>query len=258
MSKYKVDINGLCTSSLKVLKSDEMLVLFKLYQENNDEDAREALIMGNLKLVLSMVQKFAQRAENMDDLFQVGCVGLIKAIENFNLSLNVQFSTYAVPMIIGEIKRYLRDFSLVRISRNLRDTSYRVLKAKESFINEFSREPTLEELVKILDIKMYDIQEAINSNQSVSSIFDPLYSSEGESLSLVDQIQDNNNELDKANDLLALKDAIKQLSEKEQWLIDKRYYEGKTQCELAEELFVSQAQVSRMEKAALKRLRGYM
>jgi len=134
MSKYKVDINGITTSSLKVLKSDEMITLFRRYQLEHEESAKEELIMGNLKLVLSMVQKFSQRTENMDDLFQVGCVGLIKAIENFDLSLNVQFSTYAVPMIIGEIKRYLRDFSLVRISRNLRDISYKVLKEKENFI----------------------------------------------------------------------------------------------------------------------------
>ena len=258
MSKYKVDINGITTSSLKVLKSDEMMTLFRRYQLEHEESAKEELIMGNLKLVLSMVQKFSQRTENMDDLFQVGCVGLIKAIENFDLSLNVQFSTYAVPMIIGEIKRYLRDFSLVRISRNLRDISYKVLKEKENFICKHGREPTIKELSAILEIKEFDIQEAINSNQSVSSIFDPLYSSEGESLFLIDQIQDAHNELDKANDYLALHDALRQLNDKDQWIINKRYYEGKTQCEIAEELFVSQAQVSRMEKAALQRLKSNM
>jgi RNA polymerase sigma-70 factor, sigma-B/F/G subfamily len=258
MSKYKVDINGLTTSSLKVLKAKEVRSLLKVYQQNNDEKAKEELIMGNLKLVLSLVQKFSKRTENMDDLFQVGCVGLIKAIENFDLSINVQFSTYAVPMIIGEIKRYLRDFSLVRISRNLRDISYKTLKAKESFINEYSREPTIEELSEILDIKSVDIQEAINSNQVVSSIFEPLYSNDGESISLIEQLKDNDDKIDKMNDYIALNDALEHLNQKERWIINQRYFAGKTQCEIAEELFVSQAQVSRMEKAALQRLKTNM
>ena len=256
MAKYKVHITGLNTNQLKVLTNSEMIKLFKLY-ENNSELAKELLIQGNLKLVLSLVQRFANRCDNMDDLFQVGCIGLLKAIENFDLKHEVRFSTYAVPMILGEIKRYLRDNQMIRISRSLKDLSYKIYFEKEAYIQQYKSEPSIAYLAHKLEVKEKDIVDAMDSCSSVVSIYEVVYQNDGDELYLIDQIKDENDKSGKINDYLTLYDGLSQLNKKEQNIIRKRYFDDLTQSEIACELGISQAQVSRLEKNALKNLKQH-
>ena len=254
MGRYKVDLCGVNTSGLPVLKNEEMVELFKRL-EAGEKECKEMLILGNLKLVLAMTQRFSHRTDNMDDLFQIGCVGLIKAIDHFDLKHEVRFSTYAVPMILGEMKRYLRDNQMIRVSRHLKELAYRVLKEKEHYMHAYQKEPTLSELAKLTGASEKEVQESLESIQSVVSIFEPIYNDESESLSLLDQIQDERNEIEQLQNRLSLKEGMKHLSAKEYDIIRQRYYDGKTQVEIAEELGISQAQVSRLEKNALNTLK---
>lgn len=254
MSRYKVTISGINTSNLKVLTNKEMKLLFVKLQ-SGDESAKEELINGNLKLVLSIVQRFSSRCENMDDLFQVGCIGLVKSIDNFDLKHEVRFSTYAVPMIMGEIKRYLRDNQVIRVSRHLKDLAYKAFKLKEDYIHKFQKEPTTLWLAEQLEVKEKDIVDALDSVQSVISIFEPVYNSDGDELFLLDQIKDDKDEISLMENVMALKNSMKNLKEKEMDIIQKRYYQDKTQTEIAQELGISQAQVSRLEKNAIATLR---
>lgn len=254
MSRYKVEISGMRTSDLNVLSNAEMKELFvKLKQ--GDPFAKDALIEGNLKLVLSIVQRFSARCENMDDLFQVGCIGLIKSIDNFDLCHEVRFSTYAVPMIMGEIKRYLRDNQVLRVSRHLKDLAYKVFRLKEEYVHGHQKEPALSWLAEQLQVKEKDIIDALDSTQSVLSIFEPVYNSDGDELYLLDQIRDEKDEIEHLNNLMALKKSLRQLKGKEKDIIEKRYYQDKTQMEIADELGISQAQVSRLEKNAIAQMR---
>ena len=223
--------------------------------QQGDESAKETLINGNLKLVLSIVQRFSNRCENMDDLFQVGCIGLVKSIDNFDLKHEVRFSTYAVPMIMGEIKRYLRDNQVIRVSRHLKDLAYRAFKLKEEYVHKHQKEPSVSWLAQQLEVKEKDIVDALDSTQSVLSIFEPVYNSDGDELFLLDQIKDDHDEIGKLSSLIALKESMKHLSDKEAQIINKRYYQGQTQTEIASELGISQAQVSRLEKSALQCLK---
>lgn len=254
MAFHKVEICGLNTNDIKVISNEEMVKLFKVYTKDNSE-IKDKLIKGNLKLVLSIVSRFSNRTDNMDDLFQVGCIGLIKAIDNFDLKYNVRFSTYAVPMILGEIKRYLRDNNVIRISRHLKDISYKVYKLKEEYMHTHEKEPKMEYLAQCLDVPLKDIMEAMESLQGVVSIFDPVYSSEGDSILLMDQIQDTHNEIELLSNVLTLRTSMKELSNKESDIIRKRYFDDKTQSEIANELGISQAQVSRLEKSAIECLK---
>lgn len=258
MSKYKVDICHIQSAALKVLTSEEMTELFIKYQSTKQEIYKEELVMGNLKLVLSLVQRFAKNNYNLDDLFQVGCVGLIKAIERFDLSVQVQFSTYAVPMILGEMRRFTRETSMMRVSRYLRDISYRASCLREEYLQKYQKEPTLEILAEMVGVDIYELQEALNAKIAPASLSEPMPGDENENLTIAEKVPDKHSDPSKFNDYLALKEAINHLNEKERWLIEKRYYQGQTQSELAKELFVSQAQVSRMEKSALDHLRHYM
>lgn len=217
--------------------------------------AREKLIAGNLRLVLSVIQRFDRRGENVDDLFQVGCIGLIKAIDNFNIDLDVRFSTYGVPMIVGEIRRYLRDNSAMRISRSMRDTAYKVLKVKEKFMAEYQREPTLEEIARELDAKREDIVFALEAITDPVSLYEPVYSDSGDTVCVMDQVKDNKNTDDSWLDHIALKDAVNKLPEREKRILALRFFQGKTQMEVSVEVGISQAQVSRLEKSALEQIR---
>ena len=250
----KVELSGVNTSRLPVLKNEETNALLKKAKEG-DEAAREELISGNLRLVLSVIQKFTGRGENADDLFQVGCIGLIKAIDNFDLTQNVRFSTYGVPMIIGEIRRYLRDNSALRVSRSMRDTAYRVLQAKERFLADNQREPTPDELSVILGVKREEIVFAMDSVAEPISLFEPVYSEGGDSVCVMDQIGDSRNTDERWLERLALGEAVERLSEREKRIIALRFYEGKTQMEVSSEIGISQAQVSRLEKSAIERIR---
>lgn len=262
MSRHKVEITGVNTANIQVLTSEEMENLFKELKDENKVKAslaREKLVNGNLKLVLSILKKFNKQSDNMDDLFQIGCVGLLKAIDNFDLSYDVKFSTYCVPMILGEVKRYLRDNnSSIRVSRSLRDLSYKILKQKEEIIMKTGKEPQIEELAKILEVEPYSIINAIESMRDPISIFKPIYNDGGDTIYLFDQIEDKN--LDKSNiDIkLSLNDAIKDLTKRERYILDERFIMGKTQMEISEELGISQAQVSRIEKGIIKNLREQM
>ena len=270
----KVDLCGVNTSKLKVLKSEESIALLRRARQG-DQAAREELIAGNLRLVLSVIQKFAGRGEHMDDLFQVGCIGLIKAIDNFNVDLDVKFSTYGVPMIIGEIRRFLRDNSTIRVSRSLRgeirrflrdnstirvsrslrDTAYKVLQAKEAFQNEHQREPSLDELSKLLDLRREDIVTAMDAVIEPISLFEPIYSDSGDAVCVMDQVRDGKNTDEAWLDHIALSDAISKLGQREQEILELRFFQGKTQMEVSAEIGISQAQVSRLEKHALKQIR---
>ena len=254
MSRYKVEISGINTSTLKVLTNAETKELFVALQ-NGDLQAKETLINGNLKLVLSIVQRFHNRCENMDDLFQVGCIGLVKSIDNFDLKHEVRFSTYAVPMIMGEIKRYLRDNQVIRVSRHLKDLAYKAFQVKEEYIHTYQKEPTTAYLASVLEVKEKDIVDALDSTQSVLSIFEPVYNSDGDELFLLDQIKDEHDEIEKLSNVMALKKSLKHLKGKELDIIKKRYYDDMTQTEIANELGISQAQVSRLEKNAIAALR---
>ena len=223
-----------------------------------DLKAREEYIKGNLRLVLSVIKRFSNSNENVDDLFQIGCIGLIKSIDNFNPDMGVKFSTYAVPMIIGEIRRYLRDNNSIRVSRSLRDTAYKVIHTKELLSKELSREPTLEDIAKELDLPKEDIVFALDAIQSPVSLYEPVYTDGGDTLYVMDQISDKKNKEEAWVEELSLSDAMKRLNERENYIIKLRFFEGKTQMEVAEEIHISQAQVSRLEKSALKNMKNYL
>ena len=250
----KVEICGVNTAKLKVLKSDETTELLKRTKQG-DMQAREELIAGNLRLVLSVILKFTNRGENVDDLFQVGCIGLIKAIDNFNIDLDVRFSTYGVPMIIGEIRRYLRDNSSLRVSRSMRDTAYKVLQAKEKFMAEHQREPTIEEIAKMLEIKREDVVFALDAIMDPVSLYEPVYSDGGDTICVMDQVKDSKNTDESWLEQIALKEAIAKLSERERHILNLRFFEGKTQMEVSAEVGISQAQVSRLEKNAITQIK---
>jgi len=249
----KVEICGIDTSKLKVMKEAEKLQLLKL-SHNGDIEARNALINGNLKLVLSVIQRFSSRGEPLDDLFQVGVIGLIKAIDNFNTGLDVRFSTYAVPMIIGEVRRYLRDNNSVRVSRSMRDTAYRAIQVREDLSNKLNREPTVEEIAAELDIKKENVVIALEAIVEPVSLYDPVYSDGGDAIYVMDQIGDRNT-ADSWMDEILVKDAIRNLSDREKSILHLRFMLGKTQTEVANEVGISQAQVSRLEKGALKKIK---
>ena len=254
MARHKVEITGVNTANIKVLSHEETKKLFTMMKEG-DPFARDEIIEGNLKLVLSILKRFNNRGENMDDLFQVGCIGLVKAIDNFDLNQEVRLSTYAVPMILGELKRYLRDNSTLRVSRSLKDLAYKALKVKEDITAKTGREATLEEIAKELGVDEFDIVTALDSMRSPVSIFEPIYSDGGDTIYLYDQLQDKSLNDDDIETSMSIKDAINDLSTREKYIIDARYITGKTQMEIAEELGISQAQISRIEKGAIKSLK---
>jgi len=250
----KVEICGVNTAQLKVLKNEETMELLRQTKQGNQK-ARETLIAGNLRLVLSVLQRFSGRGENIDDLFQVGCIGLIKAIDNFNVNLDVRFSTYGVPMIVGEIRRYLRDNSSVRVSRSMRDTAYKVLQAKEKFINEHSREPSIEEIAKLLELKREDVVFALDAISDPVSLYEPVYSDGGDTLCVMDQVKDSKNTDERWLEHIALREAMEHLTERERHILNLRFFEGKTQMEVSSEIGISQAQVSRLEKNAIQQMK---
>lgn len=255
--QHKVEICGVNTSKLKVLKNEETRALL-LRAKEGDQQAREELISGNLRLVLSVIQRFSNRGENADDLFQVGCIGLMKAIDNFNTDLDVKFSTYGVPMIIGEIRRYLRDNSTMRVSRAMRDTAYKVLQAKEAYIAQHQKEPTVEEIANILDIKREEVVFALDAILEPVSLYEPVYSDSGDTICVMDQVRDSKNTDEMWVERIALKEAVSHLSEREKKILSMRFFQGKTQMEVSAEIGISQAQVSRLEKNALRQIRKEM
>ena len=250
----KVEICGVNTSRLHVLSQVEMDALLRRAQAG-DEDAREKLIEGNLRLVLSVIQRFDKRGENPDDLFQVGCIGLIKAISNFDPDKQVRFSTYGVPMIAGEVRRYLRDNSVIRVSRSIRDVAYRVLQCKEALITRLGREPTLEEISKELEIPLEEVSRALDAVCAPASLYDPVYSDGGDPLTVMDQVRDTKNTDDRWLEQIDLREAVGKLSDREKRILALRFFDGKTQMEVASEVGISQAQVSRLEKTALGAIR---
>ena len=250
----KVEICGVNTSKLKVLKNEETVELLKRTKQG-DMEAREALIAGNLRLVLSVIQKFTNRGENVDDLFQVGCIGLIKAIDNFNIDLDVRFSTYGVPMIVGEIRRYLRDNSSMRVSRSMRDTAYKVLQAKEKYLAQHQREPSVEEIANMLELKREDVVFALDAIVDPVSLYEPVYSDGGDTICVMDQVKDSKNTDESWLEQIALKEAIERLNDREKHILNLRFFEGKTQMEVSSEVGISQAQVSRLEKNAINQIK---
>ena len=250
----KVEICGVNTSKLKVLSQKEMDALLRRSRDG-DEDARQELIEGNLRLVLSVIQRFDKRGESPDDLFQVGCIGLIKAISNFDPDKQVRFSTYGVPMIAGEVRRYLRDNSAIRVSRSIRDVAYKVLQCKESLITALGRDPTLEEISKELDLSMEDVSQALDAVCAPVSLYDPVYSDGGDPLTVMDQVRDVRNTDEQWMEHIALRDAFRNLGEREKQILSLRFYDGKTQMEVANMVGISQAQVSRLEKGAISTMR---
>ena len=257
MALNKVEICGVNTAKLPLLKNDEKEALFVRIKEG-DSEARELYIKGNLRLVLSVIKRFGSSNENADDLFQIGCIGLIKAIDNFDCTLNVKFSTYAVPMIIGEIRRYLRDNNSIRVSRSLRDTAYKAIYAKENYMKQHLKEPTVNEIADEIGISKEDIVFAMDAIQTPVSLYDPVYNEGGDALYVMDQISDKKNKEENWVEVISLNEAVKKLGERERHIIELRFYEGKTQMEVANEIHISQAQVSRLEKNALKAMRGYL
>lgn len=257
MALYKVEICGVNTAKLPLLKNGEKEKLFKRILEG-DKEAREEYIKGNLRLVLSIIQRFSNSNENVDDLFQIGCIGLMKAIDNFDITQNVKFSTYAVPMIIGEIRRYLRDNNSIRVSRSLRDTAYKAIYAKEALIKRNDKEPTVYEIANEIGIPKEDIVLALDAIQSPVSLYEPVYSEGGDTLYIMDQVSDKKNKEENWLEEISLKEAMNKLSERENNIIKLRFFEGKTQMEVAEEISISQAQVSRLEKSALKNMKNYL
>ncbi len=252
--QYKVEICGVNTSKLKVLKNEETQALL-LRTKQGDMAAREELIAGNLRLVLSVIQRFTGRGENVDDLFQVGCIGLIKAIDNFNTDLDVRFSTYGVPMIVGEVRRYLRDNSSLRVSRSLRDTAYRVLQVKEKYMAEHQREPSIDEIATQLEMRREDVVLALDAIVAPVSLFEPIYDHSGDTICVMDQVRDQKNTDDHWLERIALKEAIGGLSQRERRILDMRFFQGRTQVEVSGEIGISQAQVSRLEKHALAQIK---
>ena len=254
MPRHKVDIVNVNTANIKVLKQEEMVKLFNLYN-NGDLKAKEELINGNLKLVLSILKKYKTKVDNLDDLFQIGCIGLIKAIDNFDLSFNVKFSTYACPMIIGEIKRYIRDSGSIRVSRSIKDTAYRILKEKEELTSSLGYEPSIKELSIKLDLPEYEIGNALDSLKDTISMYEPIYNDGGDTIYLADQLEDKKSKEEITYNKLVLNNAIKKLKDREKYIITQRYFIGKTQTELAKEIGISQAQISRLEKNGLDNIK---
>ncbi len=250
MARYKVEISGVNTADIKVLTNEEMTDLF-VKMQNGDKEAKQKLINGNLKLVLSILKKFNNRTDNMDDLFQVGCVGLIKAIDNFDLKHEVRFSTYAVPMILGEVKRYLRDNNSLRIARSIKDIAYKALTMREQLTNELGREPSIEMIANQLGISEYEVGHAIDSMKDTISMFEPIFNDGGDTIYLADQLSNQENEYYSQEVYIALNEALNKLQDKEKYIIYSRYMVGKTQMELAKEIGISQAQISRLEKNIL-------
>jgi RNA polymerase sporulation-specific sigma factor len=257
MIQSKVEICGVNTSKLPLLKNAEKEELFRRI-DNGDAAARREYINGNLRLVLSVIKRFHSSSENVDDLFQIGCIGLIKAIDNFDSSLNVKFSTYAVPMIVGEIRRYLRDANSIRVSRSLKDTAYKAINAKEQLTRRNSKEPTITEIAEEIGISNEDIVYALDAIQSPMSLYDPVYTDGGDTLYVMDQISDKKNREEIWVEHISLSEAMKKLSKREYEIISLRFFEGKTQMEVADKIGISQAQVSRLEKNALKTMRLYL
>ncbi len=253
----KVEICGVNTSKLPLLSNEEKEALFEKIKQG-DLSARETFIGGNLRLVLSVIQRFSSRGENPDDLFQIGCIGLIKAIDNFDTSHNVRFSTYAVPMIIGEIRRYLRDNNSIRVSRSLRDIAYKTLKAKEAYISTHSKEPTIEELSELVQVPKGEIVFALEAIQDPVSLYEPAYNDGTDTLFIMDQVKDTKNTDESWLEEIALKEAMKRLSDREKHIISLRFFSGRTQMEVADSLGISQAQVSRLEKGALERMKKFI
>lgn len=255
MQYSKVEICGVNTAKLKVLKESEKTQLLK-QMHAGDATARDKLINGNLRLVLSVIQRFTNRGENLDDLFQVGCIGLMKAIDNFDMSQNVRFSTYAVPMIIGEIRRYLRDNNSVRVSRSMRDTAYHAMQVKERLQNELHRDPTIEEIAKELGVDVPDVVIALESIVEPVSLYEPVYSDGGDTIYVMDQVSGYDSDSDWLDEIM-IKETIKGLSPREKKILSLRFMQGKTQMEVADEIGISQAQVSRLEKGAIKKIKGH-
>ena len=253
----KVEICGVNTSELPVLSNEEMKRLLRRMREG-DKSARAALVQGNLRLVLSVIQRFNNRGEHVDDLFQVGCIGLMKAIDNFDLSQNVRFSTYAVPMIIGEIRRYLRDNNPIRVSRSLRDIAYKALQVRDALVNKNSAEPTVDEIAKELGLPREEVVFALDSIQDPISLFEPIYSDGGDPIYVMDQISDEDSEDGGWMDGITIREGLSKLNDREKLILAMRFFDGRTQMEVAEEIGISQAQVSRLEKAALKNLQRNM
>ena len=257
MALNKVEICGVNTSKLPVLKAEEKEELFRRIKEG-DEEARELYIKGNLRLVLSVIKRCQSSNENVDALFQIGCIGLIKALDNFDTTLNVKFSTYAVPMIIGEIRRYLRDNNSIRVSRSLRDIAYKAIYAKENYLKQHLKEPTIAEIAEEIGIEKEMIVYAMDAIQNPVSLFEPVYTEGGDTLYVMDQISDKKNREDQWIENLSLREAMQRLNDRERHIIELRFYEGKTQMEVAKEIGISQAQVSRLEKNALKSMKNYL
>ena len=257
MARHKVEICGVNTANIKVLSNEEMINLFKKYQ-NGDSCAKDELINGNLKLVLSILKKYNNRTDNMDDLFQVGCIGLIKAIDNFDLSHEVKFSTYAVPMILGEVKRYLRDNNSVRVARSIKDIAYKALKVKEDLTNKLNKEPSISMIANELGLTELEVSNALDSMKDTVSMFEPIYNDGGDTIYLADQLEDKKSNLYDIDTKISLYEAINNLKDKEKYIILKRYMVGKTQMELANEIGISQAQISRIEKSGLDNIKRQM
>ncbi|MEA5084636.1 MAG: RNA polymerase sporulation sigma factor SigG [Lachnospiraceae bacterium] len=253
----KVEICGVNTSKLPILSNDEKKRLFELIQKG-DKHARQEYIYGNLRLVLSVIQRFSNRGEQMDDLFQVGCIGLMKAIDNFDVTQNVKFSTYAVPMIIGEVRRYLRDNNSIRVSRSIRDTAYKALQVKERLTSSLSREPKIEEIAKELDLPKEDVVMALDAIQDPVSLYEPVFHDSGDTLFIMDQIKDDKNGDNNWLENISISQAMNHLTDREKHILSLRFFDGKTQMEVSSEVGISQAQVSRLEKSALKHMRKYM
>ncbi len=253
----KVEICGINTAKLPIYKNTEMKEMLKEIKEGNEE-VREKFIIGNLRLVLSVIQRFSHRAESPDDLFQVGCIGLIKAIDNFDLSQDVRFSTYAVPMIMGEVRRHLRDYNSIRVSRSLRDIAYKALQAKETLSNELGREPSITEIAEKIEVERGDVVMALDSIQDPISLFEPVFHDDGDAIFVMDQVQDEKNTDEKWTTEISISEALDRLTPREKSILEMRFFEGKTQMEVADEISISQAQVSRLEKNALKYMRKYV
>ena len=257
MALNKVEICGVNTSKLPILSNEEKDELFRRIKQG-DKEAREQYIKGNLRLVLSVIKRFSGSNENADDLFQIGCIGLIKAIDNFNTELDVKFSTYAVPMIIGEIRRYLRDYNSIRVSRSLRDIAYKAIYAKEHYLKEHLKEPTIDEIAKEIHIEKEMIVYALDAIQNPVSLYEPVYTEGGDTLYVMDQISDRKNKEDNWIENLSLQNAMDRLGSRERKIVELRYFQGKTQMEVSEEIGISQAQVSRLEKNALRTMKNYL
>lgn len=255
MQYNKVEICGINTNDIKILKESEKIELLKKARQG-DKQARDELIKGNLRLVLSVIQRFQNRGESMDDLFQVGVIGLIKAIDNFNLDLNVKFSTYAVPMCIGEIRRYLRDDSPIRVSRSMKDTAYKAMQVKEELINKNKKEPSVDEIAKALNMEKSEVVLALEAIVDPISLYEPVYNDGGDTIYVMDQVGDNNTDGDWIDEIM-IKDELKNLEPREKNILYLRFMQGKTQMEVAKEVGISQAQVSRLEKTALKRIKNH-